>query len=446
MNKFILIISIATMSLLLSSCGDRKKVDPHNHGEETAHGEEGHHDEHENTNTTMLTAEQMKSIKIELGSIEKKQLTASVKANGILKVPNQNKATATAMMGGVIKSILIQTGNPVKKGQTIARITNNAFIAMQEEYISVLAKADLAQHEYNRQKELQEGNAGALKNLQSSEAELKTLSARKASLKKQLESIGISTAALTSENIQTVVSITSPINGAISNVMVNIGSFVEANNSIAEIVDNSQLHLDLYVYEKDLAKLKVGQTIHFTLTNNPGKEYDAVVFSISNTFEQANKAIAVHAKVQGNKKGLIDGMSITALVSLENANVDAVPTTAIINHEGQDYIFIVSDAHAEEEHHEHKEPGETHEHDEHGHQHSEKEERDHKEKGTHKEKGAQREEGTTFEKIPVRKGTSDVGYSEITLLREIPPNSKIVTNGAFFILAKMTNKGEGHAH
>jgi cobalt-zinc-cadmium efflux system membrane fusion protein len=61
----------------------------------------------------MLTAEQMKSIKIELGSIEKKQLTASLKANGILKVPNQNKANATAMLGGVIKSILVQTGNTV---------------------------------------------------------------------------------------------------------------------------------------------------------------------------------------------------------------------------------------------------------------------------------------------------------------------------------------------
>jgi cobalt-zinc-cadmium efflux system membrane fusion protein len=47
----------------------------------------------------MLTAEQMKSIKIELGSIEKKQLTASLKANGILKVPNQNKANATASLG-----------------------------------------------------------------------------------------------------------------------------------------------------------------------------------------------------------------------------------------------------------------------------------------------------------------------------------------------------------
>ncbi|MBK9258200.1 MAG: hypothetical protein IPM42_22400 [Saprospiraceae bacterium] len=64
-------------------------------------------------------------------------------------------------------------------------------------------------------------------------------------------------------------------------------------------------------------------------------------------------------------------MSITALVSLENATVDAVPTNAIINHEGQDYIFIVTDAHSEEEHHSETETAE-HKHDEHGHEHSEK--------------------------------------------------------------------------
>jgi RND family efflux transporter MFP subunit len=406
MKNIIFIAALAT-SLVFASCNSKKET----HGEETEH-----HDEHENTNTAMLTAEQMKTIKIELGSIEKKQLTASLKANGILKVPNQNKANATASLGGVIKSILVQTGNTVSKGQIIATITNNSFITLQEEFLSVSSKAELAQLEFNRQKELQQGNATALKNLQSAEAELKTLKARRASLKKQLELIGINTETLTYDNIQTAVSITSPISGAISNVMVNIGSYVDANNPIAEIVDNSQLHLDLYVYEKDLQKLKVGQTIHFTLTNNPGKEYDADVYAISNTFEPNTKAVAVHAMVKGNKQGLIDGMSITALVSLENATVDAVPTNAIVNHEGQDYIFIVTDAHKEEEHH------------------SEKEEPEHT------------EEGTTFEKIPVRKGTTDVGYSEITLIKDIPANSKVVVNGAFFILAKMNNNGEAHAH
>lgn len=136
-----------------------------------------------------------------------------------------------------------------------------------------------------------------------------------------------------------------------------------------------------------MAKLKEGQTIHFTLTNNPGKEYDADVYAISNTFEQNTKAIAIHAKVKGNKQGLIDGMSITALVSLENATLDAVPTDAIVSHEGQDYIFIVTDAHTEEEHHDHgAEETAEHNHDEHGHSHTEKEAEPKNEKGTSFEK------------------------------------------------------------
>lgn len=418
-------IAVFALSIVFASCNSNKT--------ETHKVETEHQDEHENANTAILTAEQMKSIKIELGSIEKKQLTSSLKANGILKVPNQNKANATASLGGVVKSILVQTGNTVSKGQIIATISNSSFITMQEEFLSISSKAELAQLEFTRQKELQQGNAGALKNLQTADAELKTLKAKKSSLQKQLELIGINTNTLTSENILSVASITSPISGTISNVTVNIGSYVDANNPIAEIVDNSQLHLDLYVYEKDLQKLKVGQTIHFTLTNNPGKEYDADVYAISNTFEQNTKAISVHAMVKGNKQGLIDGMSITALVSLENATVDAVPTNAIVNHEGQDYIFIVNDAHSDNEHHSEKETTE-HQHDESGHRHSEKEESEHN------------EDGLTFEKIPIRKGTTDVGYSEITLLKEIPANVRIVVNGAFFILAKMNNKGEAHAH
>lgn len=425
--KNLTIILIIAITIMFSSCGNSTAT-------KEPEGETEHHDEHENPSTASLTEAQMKSIKIELGTIEKKQLTASLKANGILKVPNQNKATITALVGGVIKSILVSAGNAVDKGQVIATIANTSFITMQEDYLSVSSKTALSELEVSRQKELQAGNAGALKTLQSVESELKILKARKMSLQKQLELVGINATSLTSENIQSVVNITSPISGVVSNVQVNIGSFVDANNAIAEIVDNGQLHLDLYVYEKDLQKMKVGQTIHFTLTNNAGKEYDAGVYAISNTFEESTKAIAVHAMVKGDKTGLINGMSITALVSLENATVDAVPTNAIVSIEGQDFIFVVTDAHKEEEHHE---EGDKEEHDEHGHKHDE---------GEKQESGHAEEAETTFEKIPVRRGTTDVGYSEITLLKEIPANSKVVVNGAFFVLAKMSNKGEGHQH
>jgi len=429
MSKYIILITALSGLILMSSCSGNQSEEGH---DEHGHGAESGHDE--NTNTATLTPEQIESIGIKYGSIEKKQLTSSLKLNGLLRVPNNNRASVTSLYGGVINTLSIQQGSTVKKGQVVATLTNASFITMQEEFLTISSKLTLAEIEFERQKELQQGNATSLKNFQTAETEFNTLKAQKASLKKQLELLGINPDKLTSENFQSVISVRSPINGIVGEIYVSIGSYVDANNPIADIVDNNQLHLDLYAYEKDLTKLQVGQTIHFTLTNNPGKEYDADIYAVSNTFEPNTKTIAVHANVKGDKQGLIDGMNITAIVSLDNATVDAVPTSAIVNHEGQDYIFIVTDAHSEEEHHDHAEEGEEHEHDEHGHGH------DHESTDDHSQ------EGIVFEKIPVRKGTTDVGYSEITLLKDIPANSQIVIEGAFFILGKMNNKGVGHSH
>ncbi len=422
MKHIIIILNIVYVSAIIPSCGNKKNQEEGGHS---------HHSGHADTKTTTLTAEQIKSIKVRLGKLEKKQLTASLKANGLLKVPHQNKAAVTAIYGGVVKSILVQPGSSVSSGQVIATISNPSFITMQEEFLSASAKEELMEAEFESQKTLIKGNASSLKNFQLAESEFKAAKARKAALQKKLEMTGINTAALSSENIQSVIGIRSPISGAVSHVSVNIGSFAEANFPIAEIVDHSQLHLDLYVYEKDLDMMKVGQTIHFTLTNNPGREYDAKIFGISNTFEPHTKAIAVHASVVGDKTNLIDGMNITALVSLENAMLDAVPSEAIVNYENQDYIFIVKNSGGDAHHHGGA-SAHTHGNDEHTH-----------EAGTIASgKGG----SITFEKIPVRKGTTDLGYSEITVLKSISPDAQIVTGGAFFILAKMTNQGEAHVH
>ena len=50
-----------------------------------------------------------------------------------------------------------------------------------------------------------------------------------------------------------------------------------------------------------------------------------------------------------------------------------------------------------------------------------------------------------FEKIEVLKGVSQMGYTGVTLLNDIPKNAKIVVENAFFVNAKLENNG-GHAH
>lgn len=418
MKKLLFVLSFLMGAAIFISCGGGGK-------EASPKKEEEHTDEHANPNTTTLTAEQIKSVGIELGIVEEKQLTASLKTNGVLKVPNQNKATINSVYRGVIKSLLIQPGNSVRKGQAIATVANPEFIQVQSDYLSVNAKIAMAELEVKRQKELNAGNAGALKNLQSAETELRTLRTAKATYQQQIQLMGVNPAKLSNGKLVSVLTITSPISGIVSNVKVEIGAYIDLSTTIAEVVDNSQLHLDLFVYEKDLPKLKNNQLIHFTLTNNPGKEYDAQIFSLGSSFEGESKAVTVHAKVQGDKTGLIDGMNITAAISLEKATVPAVPADAIVTISGQDYIFMLTDKHQDNKKDTAKhDAGESHDHQE------------------------QKQPGGgdfTFERIPVAKGTTDIGYTEITLLKAIPKDAKIVVKGAFFVLAKMTNTGE-HEH
>lgn len=411
--KYFAIVGFIT---LLCSCGEKKtesgvKAVPQK--EETKVG----HEEPEPT-VAELTDEQIKAVGVQLGAVEQKELTATLKVNGALRVPNNNKANATSLYGGVIKSINVQLGDYVRKGQVVATIANPQFIQLQEEYLGMASKITFSEQELARQKELNAGNAGALKNLQSATADLNALRTRKASLQQQLQLMGIDPSAISNSNLRSTLTVTSPISGTISNVMAKIGSYVDVSSPVAEIVDNGQLHLDLNVFEKDLPMLKVGQTIHFRITNNSGEDYNAKVYSVGAAFENDSKSIPVHATVQGNKKGLIDGMNITAIVSLNDVTMPSVPNDAIVSSMGKDFIFIVTD----------KKP------------HEEKPEEGEKKVADSSKK--EETKTTNFEKVEVIKGVSNLGYTAITFVNEIPANAKIVTKGSFFINAKLTNKGE----
>jgi len=412
--------------MLLSACGGKSEKNTNTQVTKEEKTETKPQTKAEATPTiAALTAEQIKTVGITYGTVEMKELTATIKANGNLKVPNNNKGNATSLYGGVIKSINVQIGSSVRKGQVIATIANPQFIQLQEEYLTIASKITFAEQELTRQKELNEGNAGAKKNLQSADAELKTLRTRRASLQQQIQLMGINPNNVSNSNLQSALLVTSPISGTVSNVFAKIGSYVDVASPVAEIVDNGSLHLDLNVFEKDLPLLKVGQTIHFTLTNNPTNEYDAVVYSIGTAFENDSKTIPVHCNVKGNKTGLIDGMNITGIVSLNNVTTPAVPTDAIVEADGKYYIFIITD----------KEPEEHHEEGDEGHDHKEAE----------KGKEAELKNTTNFEKIEVVKGVSNMGYTAVTFVNDIHKDAKIVTKGAFFINAKLSNTGE-HEH
>ncbi|MFV3038167.1 HlyD family efflux transporter periplasmic adaptor subunit, partial [Klebsiella pneumoniae] len=68
------------------------------------------------------------------------------------------------------------------------------------------------------------------------------------------------------------------------------------------------------VYEQDIAKIKTGQQVMFTIINDPHHPHTATIFSINKAFEDNQQAVIAHAKINAIDDNLLPGMFIEARV------------------------------------------------------------------------------------------------------------------------------------
>ena len=404
--------------VLISACGSS---DP-------AEVEKEDHSDSKNKEVELNQA-QYDASNIQLGDFELKNLSAVINANGYTKLPPQNQADVSVLVAGLIKKINIIEGQFVKQGQTLAVIESMEFTKIQEAYLTSKSNLELMQLEYERQKTLNEGNANSKKALQKAKSEYEIEKARYNSLKKQMNTLNLSS----SEKATSTMEIKAPISGYVTDINIKIGTNAEPGQTLFSIVDNSKMHVDLLVYEKDLQKVKVGQTIIFVLTNQDNTEIKGKVFSIGKAFENETKSVAVHADIINDKQTLIPGMYVNALINVGSQQVKALPLDAVVKADGREFIFVLEEDHAEEEGHEE----EAHDH-EAGHSHDD----------GHAHEEEVHEKTYHFKRIEVKTGTIQLGYVQVTVLQDLPKNAKIVLKGAYYIQSHLLKSegGGGHEH
>ena len=390
--------AFAIFAVTLIACNEKK-------AEETK-------EEEKETTEVALSESQYKTVGIETGIVEDRNLNKVIKANGYTTVPPQNSAEVSTLIGGTVKDIYVLEGTFVNKGKVLATIQNLEVIGMQEDYQSAAANVEYLQLEYNRQKTLSDENVNPRKTFQEVKAKLAAERARAQAAKNKLDALHVNTKGTTS-----VVPIVSPISGFVGKINIAKGAFANTGVSLFEVTDNSQMHLDLNVYEKDLGSISIGQVIDFVLTNQSNKSIKGKIFGINKSFSNESKTVAVHAKIDpADAKGLIPGMYVSANINITNTTVPALPKDAVVRNADKYFVFVQEENHPEEKH-EHKE--------------GEKEE-------TH-------EKEIHFKAIEVVPGTTDLGFTEVKFVDKIDSQAKIVTKGAFYLLSAMKGGGE-HEH
>lgn len=409
-TKIGLILIAVSVFLSCSNAPNETKQKQHE-----AHGLEG---------VVVLNKVQREALNLKLDTFMMRNLTSTIKTNGQLEVPPSGSAEVTAFIGGNVKKINVFHGDKVQKGQVLAVLEHPNYIALQEDFSEVSNQLNFLEQEYNRQKKLFENNVGAGKDFQRVKADYNTAKAKFEGLKSRLALLHISPDEVKAGIISNSINIVSPINGYIDDVKIKVGTYVGPQDKLFEITDNSKIHADFMVYEKDVFLLKEGQKIHLTVANRPDEEFLATIFAIGKEFEPNTRAVHIHANLDENISGLIPGMYITGHIHTNNHYTRALPNDAVVAKGTKHYIFVVDNDALKNLHKSEEMTGEEH---------------------RHKHVHADDEQPMAFRMVEIIPGQKDENYTEIKLLDAMPDDTKVVLNAAYYLLSDM-DKGETEHH
>ncbi|WP_229253925.1 efflux RND transporter periplasmic adaptor subunit [Dyadobacter sp. NIV53] len=327
MKKFIMI----TLVFIACSCSSKPETN-------NAETENKVSDATKIEQVVSMNQEQLSSAGIEVGTPQLENISGIISLQGTIDVPPQSMVSLSFPLGGYLKSTKMLPGMHVRKGQVLAELEDMQFIQLQQDYLTAKERLLLSESEFNRQRELNVSKASSDKVYQQARAEMETQRILTSALSQKLEVIGIDPAKLKANKISKSVSIISPINGFVSKVNVNVGKYTSPTDMLFELVDPSDVHLVLNVFEKDLNSLSVGQHVTAYTNSDPGKKFLAEVILITKSLNQDRMA-EVHCHFEKYNPSLAPGMFMNGEVSVQSNKSLTVPEDALVRWENKFYVF-----------------------------------------------------------------------------------------------------------
>jgi cobalt-zinc-cadmium efflux system membrane fusion protein len=288
-----------------------------------------------------ISAAQARAAGIELGSFERQNMTTEVQANGSVEVPPQNRVSITAIQGGYVQTVAVLPGEHVAAGATVATLRSPEYLTLQQQYLQSKAKVRFLTEDLERQRILDVEDVGAKRKLQQARADYATEQATLRATAAQLRLLGISVARLDATGqLVNSVPLTTPISGYVKAVNINPGQYVNPQDVLVEVLNRDDLHLELKVFEKDVAQVKIGQKILFRVQNvDRGEELTARVFLVGQAFDDNARTVRVHAHLEPERRDLLPGQFVAARIQTAGACVRTLPESALIQAGDLSYIF-----------------------------------------------------------------------------------------------------------
>jgi len=306
---------------------------------------------------------------IETEVVTPQLIAGAIRATGKILVSEDRVAAIGPVHEGRLVRLYAGQGSAVKKGQKLADLQSADLDEAEADYLKAVADSEnarrtseaelkLAQQTYDRTKLLYEKTIAAGKALQSAEHDLQlakataesSIASTKAALtsaRHRLLILGLTEADITSlankPDFTAVFSLTSPISGIVVERNATVGATVGSDANVFKIVDISSVWIDANVFEKDLARVKLGQQVNVSVTAFPGTVFTGKVILVSTVVDPDTRSVKVRTEVPNRDARLKPDMFANVeIVTDVNRTSISIPQTALLNDGGQSIVFVAA--------------------------------------------------------------------------------------------------------
>ena len=252
--------------------------------------------------------------------VTEREFVARIEALGTLE-PNE-VVNLTLSTADRVQSIYFDDGQRVRKGKTLLTLAQNEQVALTE---AADAGADEASQQLERIERLAARNAVSQADLDEARSDLITAKA-------QLRAV---------QSRQKDRVLVAPFDGILGFRQVSVGSYVRAGDTVARLIDDSEMNLEFSVPSTFLRSLSPGTKVIARTDDFPGDNFDGEITTIDNAIDPVSRSVRVRATLPNPERILLSGMFMEVVLTANPRDSLAIPEESVQPIGPKTFVFKV---------------------------------------------------------------------------------------------------------
>ena len=250
------------------------------------------------------------------------QLQSGPAISGTLEA--RQTATLRAEVAGPVLQTYVDRGQSVRRGALLARIDDTALrqaaLSAQSAARSAKLSLDNAQRNLDRSAALEKAGAIAERDLESAQSALAAAAAANEDAQARL-----------TQARQTLdkTFVRAPFDGQVSDRQVSAGDVVQPGTALMTVIDPGSMRLEASVPSEQIAAIKRGAPVRFTVSGYPGRSFVGHIEFVSPAADPVTRQIKIDVTIPNDRSDLVAGLFAQGRVASETRTALVAPLTAV---------------------------------------------------------------------------------------------------------------------